>query len=121
MVMPEDLEDWTDSELLVEIEARLPPGFAFWCGEGDSSWVVRVSDEGGATPLWEASDFTERGALFRAFHHLWIPPGPAGIWDFNQQRPRLLTVVAQKISDKYSDPEDLDPAEVAAVYSTKTT
>jgi hypothetical protein len=120
-----NLDNWTDADLIDQITSLLDKGTDMVCEPGETAWEVRfernlVAEDGSETSevLWSGQDITMRGALFQAFAQVWTPPPtqPGDPWALRPNRP-TLRAVADKLSEKYADPEDLDPVEVASVYT----
>lgn len=115
---------WDVDRTLDEIQALLPPGWAFrFEPHLRGFWVAEFYDKSKAL-LWEDANPAANLLLFDAYG--WIKervqprktPGPGSNW----VRRRELTV--QQVSaealqrSRLPDPPDLDPNEVASVYDS---
>ena len=125
----EDVTTWTDGYLAQQIQELLGEGKRLDCTPGEVAYEVRVlvlpQPESEEDPpldpevIWSDTALTERDALFKAYHRFWRPGKTDGVWSLRNDRPSLKAV-AQKLSEKYADPEDVDPEEVASVYAQTT-
>lgn len=123
-----EMQQWSEDRLKAEIQALLPDDLilSYTWVEADRYWKVeylRVSEgaeEGEGTPIWTSGHFDRHQALFDAFGYLWSQKNqPSVVWQGPSQRPTIASVT-QHISEKYADPEDLDPEEIASVYGRST-
>jgi len=118
---PDETLAWTDAQVEAAIVAVLPQGKEFACEWQDGLWVARVESQhdGAVTGVHEAVHIDRRMALYEVYAVLWLErqPRPSGpnMWDPNVPRPTRASV-SQFIQSRQSDPEDLNPVEVAAVY-----
>jgi hypothetical protein len=120
----EEMTAWTVDELRTEIAALLPDEWRFRSGwDGNltrwAAFIERLEDEKWAV-VWHGESPDERLLLFNAFGNLWLErqpkPASGSPWDpFRQTRRGPMRVPT---SSGVPDPEDLDPAEVAAVYES---
>lgn len=116
---------WDRDELLRQIQMLLPSGTRIVeTPEGDASFctaaVVHGEEMDGETKVvvdYSESGLSELDALFTLYYRL-APRVKDGIWGPQTGRPSRKAIAAN-LSQKYADPEDIDPEEVASVYRQK--
>lgn len=112
-----EMTAWSDEETLAEIQAALPPGWAFKCPNDDGYWVPAITDEQGVQ-VWGEPFADLRTALLSAFMWLWTrgqPENPR--WTRRRElHPHAVAGAFGLPHVAVPDPPDLDPAEVQAVY-----
>lgn len=113
----EEMATWAPDEIMAHIQRLLPEGHEFGLGrQGIALWLARVVNSSG-DKLWERSGMDERVLLLDAYGWLWLQrqaaPAPDTPWA-RRPSPKLQQVSRSPSTDP--DPEDLDPAEVLAVY-----
>jgi hypothetical protein len=117
----EEMAAWTLDEIKVHIQLILPKGHQFVFGRRQAAdslapWAARFEDSDGKG-LWEQSGMDERVLLLDAFGWLWRQQQPAAApgtpWA-QKEGLRQQHIVRRPSNDP--EPEDLDPAEVLAVY-----
>lgn len=115
-----DLHTWTEERLEAEIQELLPVGQMLSCqlSVENRCWEVAFRDPEGLV-VWSATNIDRRLALFDAYGVLWASKREhtAGVWSVHA-RPTKASV-QQHVAQRYRDPEDLDPEEIASVYGVK--
>lgn len=119
MVDAREMHTWSDDRIEAEIEHLLedfPTKLVFHIG-GETYWDVWFEQEADPKILWRGGHLDRRLALFEAYGYLWLQmnKAPTGVWAPPANRPTVREV-SQHVAERYSDPEDLDPKEVASVY-----
>lgn len=114
----EEMASWTLEEVRHQIKELLPKGHKFGVRqlEGDEGWEAHYEDAEGNV-LWRRSGLDERVLLLDAFGWLFVQqrsrPAPGSPWN---KRPPVAQQPIEHRPVEIPDPEDLDPAEVLAVY-----
>ena len=136
MATLEEMTAWSLDEIEAEIVAALPPGLHFELKPDESGfWSVsfwRVSDTTkDKQVVWDDVGPDQRIMLFNAYGWLWLrqQPKPPEHSPWQPDRLEITSRVAKSMSRRIlieggvgrgpsrgSDPEDLDPLEVLAVY-----
>ena len=120
MALPIDANTWDENRLIAEIAARLPKGWKWEVRQAENNfWVVTLSNEEGEPQLVEAEAHAHL-ALLNALGWLEVRTHQASTrsspWaprkrEFNDRpHDRLYKIQVE-------DPPDLDPKEIASVYS----
>lgn len=116
---------WSAEDIRSQATALLPDGWALLCEQGVHGWwSATISEPSGSelVPVWQGSSADERIALFDAYGWLWLRSKP--IVESNSPWVRRRELSRESVTNRVArgldvpDPEDLDPAEVAAVYET---
>lgn len=121
MIAPDELLSWTETQIEDEIRRIAPVDSELVCDWREGGWSARLerSSEQGSAVLQASLHVDRRMALYDVYGHLWLERQPrspgASVWDTSAARPTTASV-SRYVQAKYRDPEDLDPAEVAAVY-----
>jgi len=121
MPLPIDAGAWDETRLVAEIAARLPKGWKWEVRQAENNfWVVTLTNSEGAPELEEAQAHAQL-ALLNALGWLEMrahkTENRASPWaprrgDFTDRpHDRLFKLQAG------GDPPDLDPREIASVYS----
>ncbi len=118
----DDLNAWTNTEVVLQIEALKPVGTAFIHGQDPETlfWTARFETTDGNV-LWSDASPDERLSLFNAFGWVWVQSQPQPSLTSRWRRGPELTreVVTKRVAlngHTVPDPEDLNPEEVRAVY-----
>jgi hypothetical protein len=125
MPLPLEASTWDEGRIQEEIILRLPRGWIFSVkpSEGSTCWEVTFLDVEEAV-VWKGEHFVIQLALLDALG--WLEareakPREESAWnrrkgELNPQRPhdRLFSVGLTG-----EDPSDLDPGEIASVYSSR--
>lgn len=123
MAMPtiEEMTAWAPREIEAAIRSNLPPGVSFSCGHdrGSGVWFVRFwqEHEGKQVTLYEDFGFEQRITYFNGYGWVWARQKPktasTSPW---KPRDREVTPNVRTAKTRSPLPDDLDPAEVKAVY-----
>jgi hypothetical protein len=117
----EEMTAWTPDVILAEIVLATPAGWTFQHIYLEGWWQGRVLDAEGTT-LWEDTHADQKILFFNAYGWLTLrgqkPQHP--IWKLRTSEidPNRHAQHAPSAKDA-AGPEDLDPAEVRAVYSNR--
>lgn len=121
MTPPDETLAWTDAQIEFEIARQIPDDSEFVCEWQEYAWAARIERHvGGDVQVVHSSIHVDRRmALYDVYGLLWLqtqprPVGPSA-WDPTIRRPTVASVSGY-VQSLISDPEDLDPKEVAAVY-----
>lgn len=123
--MLDDISSWTEADVLEKLHSLLPEDCALEVVDTGSMWEGSLVEQLSEGPedfriVWVVEDFDKRSVLFRALEKLLpqpeLPPGDP--WSPSKPRPTQASV-SQFVAEKYADPEDVDPDEVASVYGLK--
>lgn len=118
----DDLSTWSEDRIESEVLENLPADLKFVCKllEESRCWEVSFERPNGEVD-WSSGNVDRRLALFEAYGELWARnrKPPVGVWT-PHGRPTKVSV-QQHISQRYGDPADLDPEEIASVYGVKKT
>lgn len=125
MPSPELASAWTIEELRAELQVVLPSGWSYELSRNpEGFWTVRVENaEKGAE--YEESHADPRFCLLNAYGHLWMrnAPKPSELSPWVRRSPeltqRFVTHAASNRTQDVPDPEDVNPAEVEAVYRSR--
>ena len=118
MATLEEMTTWAPDDIQGEILTMLPEGWRFEFIPEDQQWRARFLNAEG-TILWWNTYIEPRFLLFDAFgwlfrrHHKTVNP----IWTPRSQREFVPVGKVGLQGVTVPDPEDLDPDEIAAVYS----
>jgi hypothetical protein len=119
MASLQEMTGWTLDEIQTEIRAVLPQGWRFEFLTEDRQWRVQFLGAEGDC-LWWQTYIEPQLLLLDAYGWLWRhqhPQPPANPAWISRDRRKLVPV--GKVGLKgvtVPDPEDLDPAEIDAVY-----
>lgn len=119
----EEVSAWSEEELTVEIRLLLPPGWVLVTPPSNGYWTVslqRKDPEGNPVVEWEDDNADKRLVLLNAFWWLWSKglPKPTGLTPWSRAQDRVVKPVSLTGS-KIPDPEDLNPAEIEALYKMR--
>lgn len=121
MTPPDETLSWHDDELEFEIARSTPESSEFVCEWRDGGWSARVEriDQGETRVLHAVVHMDRRMALYDMYGHLWLQsqpvPAKGSVWDPTTPRPSV-SAVSRYVHEKWVEPEDLNPEEIAAVY-----
>lgn len=116
----EEMATWTPDEVLAKIRDQLPKGWELECGVGEDNWVFAALKDGEGDEQWSETNVDAKllfldllGWLMlrgeKVVHPVWQRTGEV---DPNKQ----FRGKRQSRVDPDPDPEDLDPAAVAAFH-----
>jgi uncharacterized protein (DUF2235 family) len=111
-----EMTAWSIEEARAEIDSALPAGWVFTQSHV-GLFRALIRDAEGAVQ-WSESNYDERLLLLDTFGWLWtrtLEAPTEGPWA--PRRAELTSRSVQRHALKLSDPEDIDPDELAAVYS----
>lgn len=126
VISPDEIYTWSDSQIEGEIATTLPEGVELVCSWKDGLWSVRgeLVEGGEVSVLWAHEHLDRRMALLNTYAALWLkdkPPVPEDSpWSTERPRPTRQSVAQYVRRRQVSDPEDLDPSEVASVYGVSS-
>ena len=122
MGLPRDLAEWTEDQLEAALKLMTGKYKGFMSCEYSSEdmvWEVSVQQSERSEP-WSVHHYDRHMALYEAYGRLWSESQqePSGKWTPPRDRLTAQAVTAH-VSEKYKDPEDLDPEEVLSVYQDR--
>ncbi len=118
MISIQEMTAWTTRDIEQAIHAARPPGWQFCLEVEGGIYTVAFTDAEG-NDIWSREGIDERLILFDAYG--WIQqrqlPRLNPVWQRKQREMHRPQVGPTSLSGvNFSDPADLDPAEIDAVY-----
>ncbi len=119
-MLPAELASLSEELLEGYLRERLPSGWKFEISQDDTDfWVVVLMGSQGETQ-WKISDITPKQVFLHAIG--WLSTrnrsaNPSWVRRSGEITQQRLHEAAFRTSSPDSGPEDLDPSEVASVYS----
>lgn len=122
MPSPEEMAAWTFDDVRLEIRNLLPDGWSLLELLHPDGYVVvrlnRIDDHLNSVTEFEVENADHRLALLDAYGRLWLKArAPVDASPWVRRRELSREAVTRKVNfGSTSDPEDLDPQEIASVY-----
>lgn len=110
-----EMTTWSLEDIQREIHSLLPEGWKFgWRQEEGVAWF---ESDSGLIP-WECTEIVPETLLLNAYGFLWRRTQKPGHPAWGSRTSRILVPVGgvSLLGIGVPDPEDLDPAEILAVY-----
>ena len=112
----EEVASWTLDQIRAQIHQLLPKGWKFDLQQHTDHWRAFYRTEADVE-VWADRHYDQRIMLLNAWGWLWQQRDPKKVHPAWRPKPGRQLIPVVHPASQAPDPEDLDPREVASVYS----